>query len=344
MRKVFACLPALAAVVAVLAGSPAVAQQGYKKEYNLSSIIGPPHPWGLGAERFAELVRTRTDGRINIKIYHGASLSGGDGLKELPLTRQGVIDFAFTSSLNIASHVPQFGVFSLPFLFSQPGAIDTVISGPIGDKLFEALRSRGVEPLAWGDNGIRELTNSKHPIRSPDDMKGMKFRTVGSPIVVDVFRALGGNPTQISWADTQTALASGAVDGHENARSMIKMFKFWTLNQRYVSIWGALSDVLVFWVNPAVMKNFSPEDQKIVRQAAIEAGKYEVGLVRGMASVDSLRQELEPNGVTLTVLTNDEIAKFKVATAGVYEKWAKQVGAEFVKEVEAAVSKLDRPQ
>src|SRR5690606_37865850 len=96
---------------------------------------------------------------------------------------------------------------------------DAIIKA-IGDDLFKAIDSRGVLPLAWGENGFRQLSNSKKPITMPDDLKGMKIRVVGSPLFIDTFTALGANPTQMSWADAQPALASGAVDGQENPLSI----------------------------------------------------------------------------------------------------------------------------
>ena len=100
-------------------------------------------------------------------------------------------------------------------------AIDALTKGEVGKEIFKTLKNSGVVPLAWGENGFREVTNSKRTIRSPADLKGMKFRVVGSPIYADMFTAMGANPIQMSWADAQPALASGAVDGQENPSSCL---------------------------------------------------------------------------------------------------------------------------
>src|SRR3546814_2570663 len=95
-------------------------------------------------------------------------------------------------------------------------AIDALIHGEVGKQLFTHIEKAGVVPLAWGENGYRQLSNSKKEVKSPEDLKGMKLRVVGSPLYIDTFTALGANPTQMSWADAQPALATGAVDGQEN--------------------------------------------------------------------------------------------------------------------------------
>jgi len=310
----------------------------YKSEYKLSTALGPPHPWGLGVEKFADLVRERTDGRINIKVYPGPVLAGGDSTKHVPMVRQGLIDFTVESSLSIAPHVPEFGIFNLPFFITNDKATDAVIRSSAGDKLFDALRGKGVEPLSWADNGIRQLTNSKRDIRSPEDMKGMKFRTVGSPMSIDTFRALGADPTQMSWTDAQPALATGAVDGHENSTAVLQMFDIWTLDQTHVTTWGAVADILVFSANPAVMDSFTPEDREIVVQAAREAGDYEIELVRALSAGGAFQKKLEENGVTVTNLTPEETAVFQERTRGVFDKWSKVIGVELVEEARQAIA------
>src|SRR5512133_1837052 len=229
---------------------PAAAQQGkYQAEYRLSTVVGTAFPWGKGAEIWANLVRERTQGKINIKMYPGTSLVAGDQTREFTAIRQGVIDLAVGSTINWSPQVKELNLFSLPFLMPDYKAIDALTQGEVGKQLFGILEKQGVVPLAWGENGYRELTNSKHPIRKPEDMKGLKFRVVGSPIYNETFTALGSNPTQMSWADAQPALASGAVDGQENPMQLFPVLKLHTVGQKFVTTCDYVADPLIFVVN-----------------------------------------------------------------------------------------------
>jgi len=203
----------MAVSAALTVSLSANAQQKYQPEYRLSTVLGNAFPWGQGGERWIELVKEKTQGRINIKMYPGTSLVAGEQTREFTAIRQGVIDLAVGSSINWSPQVKELNLFSLPFLMPDYAAIDALTQGEVGKDIFRILEKNGVVPLAWGENGYREVSNSKRPIRTPEDMKGLKFRVVGSPIFNETFTALGANPTQMSWADAQPALASGAVDG-----------------------------------------------------------------------------------------------------------------------------------
>ncbi|HET9042656.1 MAG TPA: TRAP transporter substrate-binding protein DctP, partial [Burkholderiales bacterium] len=237
MRKTFLAIAA-AAAACVAWSLPAAAQTKYAPEYRLSTVVGTAFPWGKGGEIWANLVRERTKGRINIKMYPGVSLVAGDQTREFTAIRQGVIDLAIGSTINWSPQVKELNLFSLPFLMPDYAAIDALTQGEVGRDVFRILEKQGVVPLAWGENGFREVTNSKRPIRTPADMKGMKFRVVGSPIFNDTFTALGANPTQMSWADAQPALASGAVDGQENPLTIFTAAKLHTVGQKNVTLWG----------------------------------------------------------------------------------------------------------
>src|SRR5690606_29117982 len=214
--KIRTLLGAIACSVAALAATSTAYAANYKSEYKLSIVVSTAFPWGQGAQIWSDLVRERTDGRINIKIYPGTSLVQGDQTREFTAIRQGVIDMAVGSTINWSPQVRQLNLFSLPFLLPDYAAIDALIDGEVGQDLFAIIEKAGVVPLAWGENGYRQLSNSKREVRKPEDLKGLKLRVVGSPLYIDTFTALGANPTQMSWADAQPALASGAVDGQEN--------------------------------------------------------------------------------------------------------------------------------
>jgi tripartite ATP-independent transporter DctP family solute receptor len=338
MRR-FALFGALFA--AVFAIAPVAHSQNYRPEYKLSTVLPASYPWGKAGERWAELVKEKTQGRINIKMYPGTSLVGGDQTKEFSALRQGIIDMAIGSTINWSPQVKQLNLFSLPFLMPDHKAIDALTTGEVGKQIFGIIEKAGVLPLAWGENGFRELSNSKGAIATPADMKGKKFRVVGSPIFIDTFTALGANPTQMSFADAQPALSTGAVDGQENPLSVFTAAKMWTLNQKFLTLWGYTADPLIFVVNKEIWESWTSADREAVRQAAIQAGAENVAAARkGIAGNDTeVLKQIEAQGVTVTHLTPAQVKAFQAASKPVYDKWAEQVGRDLVKAAEASIAK-----
>jgi TRAP-type C4-dicarboxylate transport system substrate-binding protein len=155
-----------------------------------------------------------------------------------------------------------------------------------------------------------------------------------------MFTALGANPTQMSWADAQPALASGAVDGQENPLFMFPLLKLHNLGQKFITTWGYMADPLVFVVNKDVWSSWTPADQAIVRQAAIDAGKQGVAIARkGLVEADKpLLKEIAGFGVTVTQLSPAERDAFVKATRPVYEKWKQTIGADLVNAAEKAIA------
>jgi tripartite ATP-independent transporter DctP family solute receptor len=330
------------AATALAFGTGAMAQSAYKSEYRMSLVLGPPLPWGTGGKIWADLVKERTQGRINIKLYPGVSLIQGDQTREFSALRQGVIDMAVGSTINWSPQVKELNLFSMPFLMPDYAAVDALTQGEVGKKIFQTVEKAGVVPLAWGENGFRELTNSKKPIKSPEDLKGMKIRVVGSPLFSDIFNALGANPTQMSWTDAQPALASGAVDGQENPMALFPVLKLHQVGQKFVTTWGYVCDPLIFVVNKEIWNSWTKADQDIVRQAAIDAGKQEITLARkglveaGKPLLKEVAGYTPP--VTITELTPAEREAFIKATRPVYNKWKTTVGADLVNTAEKSIA------
>ena len=332
------------ATIAVMLGTFTVAtqaqQQPYKTEYRMSLVLNVPTPWGQAGKLWADMVKERTQGRINIKMYPGVSLIQGDQTREFSALRQGVIDMAVGSTINWSPQVKELNLFSLPFLMPDYAAVDALTQGQVGKHIFQTLEKSGVVPLAWGENGYRELTNSKRAVKSPEDLRGMKIRIVGSPIFSDMFSTLGANPTQMSWADAQPALTSGAVDGQENPLFLFNLLKMHTVGQKYITTWGYMADPLVFVVNKEIWNSWSAADQAIVRQAALDAGKEEIAIARkGLIEADKpVIKGIEALGVTVTQLTPAQRAEFVKATRSVYNKWKVAIGADLVNTAETAIA------
>lgn len=337
--KFLKSLPALVLGAAMALTATAHAAD-YKSEYKVSTVLGKPFPWGEAAEKWAALVSERTDGRINLKVYPNAQLVAGDQTKEFTAMRQGIIDMAVGSTINWSPQVKELNLFSLPFLMPDFASMDALTQGPVGEKIFDAIRKQGIEPIGWAENGFREVTNSKHPITSPADLDGLKMRVVGSPLYNDIFTALGANPTQMSWADAKPALTTGAVDGQENPLTVYDVAQMETAGQTYITLWHYVADPLIFAVNNRVWNSFSDEDKAIVKKAADDAGAYGIDLARkGMTDNDqSLIKALEARGAKITTLTEEQRQKFVDATRDVYNTWKDRIGADLVDMAEKSIA------
>ena len=170
---------ALAAAALACVATGAHAQGAYKSEYKMSLVVGTAFPWGKGGEIWANLVRERTNGRINIKLYPGVSLVQGDQTREFTAIRQGVIDMAIGSTINWSPQIKELNLFSMPFLMPDYKAIDALTQGDVGKQLFAIVDRAGAVPLAWGENSNHEITHTKKAIHTPDDHNGQKILFVG---------------------------------------------------------------------------------------------------------------------------------------------------------------------
>lgn len=316
-------LPRLAAVLtgaAVVSLSLSV----QARELSVSTVLSDAFPWGQAAEKWAELVAERSDGELTLRVYPNSQLVNGDQTREFSAMRSGLIDAAVGSTINWSPQVPELNLFSLPFFMADLDAVDAVTGGAAGEMVFEAIESRGVVPLAWGENGFRQLSNSRGPIDDPADLDGLKIRVVGSPLFQDTFTALGANPTQMSWADAKPALTTGAVDGQENPLSVFDVARIDQVGQEYLTLWNYMNDPLVFAVNQQVWASLSEEERTLLRDAAEEAGAWEIAMTREQEP-ERLRA-IKERGVTVTDLDEAQTRAFVEATDSVHDEWVPRIG------------------
>ncbi len=313
-----------------------------KPEYNLSVVVGPTFWWGEGAQKFADMVKKDTNGKINIKVYYGGQLFKGKQTNEFQLMSQGVIDFAWGSTINWSPTIPQCNIFSLPFFINNYKNLDALENGETGKAIFAAMEKKGVVGLAWAENGFREVTNSKHEIKEPSDLKGLRIRVVGSPIFIDIFKQLGADPVSMSWGDAVTAFQNGTVDGQENPVGVLIPVKIWQYH-KYVTFWNYVVDPVIVGVNKNVWDSFPPDIQKIIKRDAIEAARWEkdmcrVGLDNGAAlndlkthfgetpKITNYIDYLKKQGMDVTFLTDQERQDFINATKPIYNEWIPKIG------------------
>jgi TRAP-type C4-dicarboxylate transport system substrate-binding protein len=312
--------------------------QAYKAEYKMSTVVPPAFAWGKGGEIFLTLVKERTNGRIVIKQYPGASLVQGQQDREFSAMRQGTIDVLCGAPINWTSTVPQLGLFTLPFLMPDHKAWDAVMTdGPLMTAYFDLVRKAGAEPLSVGETGYRQISNSKREVRAPEDLKGLKIRVVGSPMYGDIMTSMGANPTFMSFADAQPALASGAIDGQENPLEVFLAAKIQTMGQKYVTKWNYSNDILLFAIAAPVWASWSPADQRIVREAAVDAAAQQVQLVRKLFAEDVGR--VTALGVAVHVPTAAEMAIWQIAARRPYARYKAQTAPQLVSRVEEIVAR-----
>ncbi|WP_417790988.1 DctP family TRAP transporter solute-binding subunit [Stutzerimonas xanthomarina] len=330
--KLTRCLTTLAAAAALSATFAASA-----REYSVSTVLSDAFPWGQAAQKWADLVEERSNGEITLRVYPNAQLVAGDQTKEFSAMRSGLIDMAVGSTINWSPQVPELNLFSLPFLMANSADLDAITQGQAGEQAFAAIEKRGIVALAWGENGFREISNSVKPVKTPADLKGLKIRVVGSPLFQDTFTALGANPTQMSWADAKPALTTGAVDGQENPLSVFDVARVDQVGQKYLTLWHYMADPLIFAVNQRIWKELPEADRELLRQAAIDAGKWEIELSRNGEA--KRLEDIRARGVEVTELSEAEQQAFADATRSVQEKWTSKIGVDLVEAARAAVAK-----
>jgi TRAP-type transport system periplasmic protein len=341
MKKWIGCLVVLSFVLGLAAAGFSAS---YKPEYKMSIVVGPTTSWGMGGAKFAELVKERTGGRINIKVYYSGQLYAGKQTNEFLLLKQGVADFALGSTINWSPAVKELNLFSLPFFFNGSyKALDAVERGEVGKRIFKILDEKGVHAMGWGENGFREITNSKRAIQKPADLNGLKIRVVGSPIFIDVFKALGANPVSMNWGEALSAFQAGTVDGQENpVTGIIIPYKLWQVN-KFCTFWNYVIDPLILVASKETLKTFDAKDREIIRMAAVEAADWQKkaareGLEGSNASLNMLRQ----NGMDVYVLTPTDVKAFKDKVRPVYDKWVPEIGAELVKSAEKTIQSVEK--
>ncbi|MCD6237857.1 MAG: DctP family TRAP transporter solute-binding subunit [Thermotogae bacterium] len=324
-----------------------VTMWAYKSEYRMTLNVGPTFYWGMGAKKFCDLVKEKTNGLINIKPYYGSSLLKGAQMTSLQMVSMGVIDCAYESTINSAPVIPQMNIFSLPFFINNFKNLDKMEYGETGKAIFKAMEKKGVIGLAWAENGFRQVTNSVREIKSPKDMKGLRLRVCPTPIFIDIFRKLGADPVNMNWGDAVTAFQQGTVDGQENPVGVLLPVKIYQYH-KYVTFWNYLVDpVIVYW-SKREWNAFPPDIQKAIREAAEESARFEKALCRAGLDGDEntpgsslyiLKHEFEytmqhpdpvgflkSKGMKVTFLTDEERQAFIEATKPVLQKWIPKVG------------------
>jgi tripartite ATP-independent transporter DctP family solute receptor len=320
----------------LLLADPLAAQ--FKPEFKMSINPSEETSWGRAANRFAAAVKYRTQGRIQITNYFEGRATGGAQTTEFQLLQEGVVDFAMGSTINWSPQVKELNLFSLPFLFPSYSALDAVEAGDPGKRLFKLIEQKGVIPIAWGENGFRELTNSKRPIRRPDDFHGLNIRVAPIPIFVEIFRALGANPVTINFNEALEAFRLEKVDGQENPVALIIPYRLWSVH-KYVTIWHYAIDPAILAVSAKTWTSLSPGDRQVLLEVgagimAEQKKEAREGLQDDMVAIHILEQMYQ---MEVANLSPAEVKAFRDKTRPVYDRWADEIGVDLVRSAESIV-------
>lgn len=314
MKKVFAVL--LVVCIAVAMTAPVAMAKGLNLK--LAHVVNEKDAFHLCALKFKEIVEEETDGDVSVTIFPNAKL--GDERALLEGMKMGVVDAGIITSGPFINFIPEFGVFDLPFLFRSPGHAYAVLDGTVGNSILEKMESQGWKGLAYGERGFRNLTNSKRPVTSPEDIEGLKIRLMQNPVYVDSFKALGANAVPMAWTEALTALQQKTIDGQENPLNVIVAFKLYE-SQQYLSLTRHAYAPNVIMMSMRSWKKLTPEQQEVVKAAAQEAAeenrKYD------NSKAEEWLAFLKDQG--MEVVEEPDLAAFREAVQPVYDKY----GSEF---------------
>ena len=322
---------------AALAASAIMAISAQAETLRLSHNVGDTTTWQQGAEKFGELLSAKTDGAYDVRVFPNAQLSGGDQMKQAEMVGRGALDLVVTSAINVTPLVPEMAVFSLPYMYSDYAQVDATTQGEAVKPLEAILDAKGIKVLAWGENGFRELTNNKQPVKSPEDMKGLNVRVAG-PMYIDVMNALGANPQQMQWSETLTALQQGVVDGQENPIGAVIIPQQVYEMQKYLTTWHYSYDPLFLGISKAKWDSLDADTQAKFQDAATEAMAFQRQISR--EGTDKGVAFLKEKGMEVYEPTPEELAAFRDATKPAFDTWAQKVGPDLVKSFQDAVASV----
>jgi len=272
-----------------------------------------------GVQKFIELVEEKTDGNVVFNVHPNGELGGEREMIEA--TQLGTLDMVVTSTGPLGNFSKKSLALDFPFLFKDREQAYKVLDGEIGDEINEQIEDNGMYNLAWWETGFRQLSNNKRAIKSPEDLKGLKIRTMENAVHLDAFKAMGASPTPMSFTELYTGLEQGVVDGQENPLTVIVPNKLQEV-QEYLTISNHVYSPGAILINQAKFDEFPAELQEIIKKAAIEARDYERKFVADLE--EEMIQVVKDSGTEVT--TDYDYDAFFESTKEVYKKYDAEFG------------------
>ncbi|WP_221038020.1 TRAP transporter substrate-binding protein [Gelria sp. Kuro-4] len=329
-KKPFAFMAAMLVGLLVLSGcggsgNKASSNAGEKQQegpivLKLGHVLNEASPFHKGAEEFARAVKEKSGGRLEVKIFPNGQLGNDRTLAEA--MQMGTLDMEVAGSATLVGFVPRLQLFDLPFLFRDQQHAYKVLDGPIGKEVLKDFDQKGIVGLAFWENGLRHLTNSVRPIKTPNDVKGLKIRVQEIPLHVSFWKILGADPTPMAWTEVYTALQQKTVDGEENPIQTIYTQKIYEV-QKYISLTGHVYGAAVIMVSKKTYDKLPADLQKVLVEAAQETADWERNYVKDLE--DKALKELP--GLGMEIEHNPDREAFKAAVQPVYDEYAEKLNA-----------------
>lgn len=318
-------LKGLGAAAALSIGALATPAFAADTTIRVASVTGPSHHHNTSLRWFAEQVAARDVG-LSIEVLDGAQLGGErDYIEGMML---GSIQMAQVSTAPISGFVPEFDLFSLPYLIRDTDHFKAVVSGPVGAKFSELAEGRGIKILAWFDNGYRNVFNKVRPIVTPEDMDGLKIRVMESPLMVNTVNAMGGSATPMSYSELYTALEQGVLDGGENAAGNVLNDRFYEVSS-YLSMTQHFRPPGIVSISMGTWDGLSEEQQAVLVEEGARLQDYEIELTAEVGA--SALEELQSKGMEIN---EADVDAFRERMDPVYEDFKAKHGAELLEAVQ----------
>lgn len=303
------------AAISLVAAGAASAETTYKMN------ISVPHDshYGVAVDKFAEEVQKRTNGRYKIQNFYASAL--GNEREAVEAVQLGTLDLVLTSTGPIPNFVPELAILDIPFLFRDYAHARGTLDGPVGQELLKSFEPKGLKALAWAENGFRHMTNSKQAVNSPEDLKGLKMRTMENPTHIQAYKGFGIIPTPMAISEVFTALQQGTVDGQENPLTVIQAWKFDQV-QKHLSLTGHVYSPAVILMNKGHWDGLTDAD----KQAFLEAAKEAVKANRARVDADEKNAVAYLRSRGMQVVEDVDRAKFQKALEPVFAEFSKKFG------------------
>ncbi|SEN30708.1 tripartite ATP-independent transporter solute receptor, DctP family [Paracoccus alcaliphilus] len=300
------------------------------QEIKIGYALAEDSHYGAGAKAFEESLTASLGDQFSFRHFPSSGLGGErEVLEGLQL---GTVEMTIASDGTLTNFVPEVGVLGIPFLLRDMDHARTVLDGEIGQEMLAKFDDAGLKALAWGEQGFRHITSNRGAIETPEDMAGLKIRTMENPVHLEAFRALGAAPTPMAWPEVIGALEQGAIDGQENPLSVIVSAKLNEV-QKYLTLDGHVYSSTIILVSPSLWGQLDDEQQAAFQQAATDA----VAAMR--AYVDDVEQSgvasMQEAGMEVNELSPEQKAVFREALAGPYSNYEAQFGKELMDRIQA---------
>jgi tripartite ATP-independent transporter DctP family solute receptor len=325
-------------VVALAASYGTLASAQTTPERNMRVSIGIPedHPSAQGAQKLIDSMARQSGGKFKGKLYPNSAL--GSETATIASVRGGTLEVTIVATAPVATIIKEFLLFDLPFLFQTEKEADTVLDGKFGQKLLDLATPRNMIGLCFWENGFRQLTNSKRSVAKMEDMAGLKIRVMQNPVYLDAFKTMGANAIPMPMPELYTALEAKAVDAQENPITNIYSNKMYEV-QKYISLTNHAYSPHIILVSKAFWDKLEPKEHDMMRTACYEARDFERKMNRDLAA-GQLEDMKKTKGMTVTVVTPDEMARMRERIKPVTERFIPEIGAEVVAEANREIAKI----